>query len=101
MTSMDRIASLIEAGEIRTWADGFGVWHARVKNTYAFPMGVARLAIMHELQQRQGAPVAVPRLVVAERGETHDTYREGDDTDFAAVVADTWNANLRNPKEEI
>jgi hypothetical protein len=78
MADMERIAELIESGEIRTYADGFGAWHAVVRLSYAFPMGVAKQAIRCELQARapRGHVVPMPSVIRISNTDTHVTYRE-------------------------
>lgn len=49
---------------VTTWADSFGVWHARVH--YAVnrnPMAAAQVAMWREIEARQGEPAPVPTVV--------------------------------------
>jgi hypothetical protein len=74
--------------EIRTWADGFGVWHARVPVTdsrYRDAL-TAQAAIADELAQREG-PQFDRAMVLVERvsgGETTVVYREVTDVEVPA-----------------
>lgn len=61
---------------VTTWADGCGIWHARIDGLAIGTAGIgmdavrqrARRAIRRELQARQGAPLAPVRVrVVANR----------------------------------
>lgn len=72
-----RVARLVETGEVRTWADGFGTWHVRVPNG-SRSLTTARLAILRELQQRAARCVTVPlpRVAVVKVTETHTIFRE-------------------------
>jgi hypothetical protein len=46
---------------VTTWADGFGLWHARV--TYdRNPMAAAQVAIWKEIAARQGSEAPVPAV---------------------------------------
>lgn len=67
------LARDIESDRIRTWADGFGIWHASVSMDYANPARVARYAIRLELQARaaRGAYVDPPRVRLANDGPGH------------------------------
>ena len=70
----------IEDGLIIVWADGFGVWHARVAATYANPINVARLAIRLQLQDRAPRDTYVNTPAVTYTPEddtnTHFAYKE-------------------------
>lgn len=70
---------------VHTWADGFGIWHARVSRNAASPIIAARRALRDELQARESSstpvapwvwknPVHVPDYDDAET----IVYREGD-----------------------
>ena len=60
----------------QVWADGFGVWHARVPATPHRHEMTAYRAIRSELETRQSAPVPGFALeLVADDGVTL-TYRE-------------------------
>lgn len=84
MASDDTIRLAIDSGRVVTWADGFGRWYASVPATMAHPMGVAKLAIRLELQDREAAGPGkrVPLPVVEPVGPEYDddagrvTYRE-------------------------
>jgi uncharacterized lipoprotein YmbA len=67
-----------------TWANGFGVWHARVSRTAASPLIAARRALRDELQARESRSAPVDREIWMRpvRVPEHDTadtivYREG------------------------
>lgn len=69
---------------VTTWANGFGVWHARVSRHAASPLIAARRALRDELQARESASAPVAREVWMRpiRAPDLDTaetivYREG------------------------
>lgn len=77
-TKLTDIRALIESGDIRTYADSYGIWHAVVKRSYAHPMGVAKLATLCELIDRapRDADIPLPRVQAVSDSDTHTLYRE-------------------------
>lgn len=75
-----QIAHAIEEGRIIVWADGFGVWHAKVLKSYTHPIGTARLAIRLMLQERapRDTYVDLPEVVHTpeDSTDTHHAYKE-------------------------
>lgn len=67
------MAHAIEEGRVQVWADGFGLWHARVPLSMVFPMGAAKIAIRLALQERAPRDVQVPmpkvRLIARDTDE--------------------------------
>lgn len=80
MVSFGEVQSLMRAGRVRTWADGYGRWYALVPDEPA-AMAVARQAIRSELMEREGPQVAIPGVERVpdydERGRV--AYREAED----------------------
>lgn len=75
-----------------TWADGFGVWHAKVPAQPHRHEMTAYQAIRKELEARQGAPLpAFGLAVVSEDAETI-TYRESWDTPHSPTMAELAQA---------
>jgi hypothetical protein len=76
------MARTIEEGRIRVWADGFGIWHARVPLSMAFPMGAAKIAIRLALQERapRDEQVPMPHVRVVFRDEENNTVEYMEDT---------------------
>lgn len=72
------ISRQIQEGIIRLWADGYGVWHASVPLTFAFPKGAAKLAIRLALQER--APrdtwVSPPAVEFVGQDDERAEYKE-------------------------
>jgi hypothetical protein len=64
-------------GHIVTWADGFGVWHAKVDKTYSHPLGVARAILRVELQDR------APRDTFVDAPRVERTPEDDTDTQYA------------------
>lgn len=70
------------SGATRTWADGFGVWHARVPRAVDSPVDLARWALREELLARAARvdprvwlhPERVPEM----SDDTTVVFREAD-----------------------
>jgi hypothetical protein len=75
------IARHLEDGTFAAWADGFGVWHARVPKTMGAPYNAARYTVRLMLQERapRGAWIDPPSIT---RDPANDT-----DTGYAYVEA--------------
>jgi len=63
------VRGLMEAGEIRTWVDELGLWHADVSEYRAHSLEIARVAIRIELQDRaaHGTSVPLPQVRLVDR----------------------------------
>lgn len=46
--------------DLRTWADGYGVWHVRVPREVGTPEATAQRALRDELVARESAGTPVP-----------------------------------------
>jgi hypothetical protein len=76
---------MTKLANVTTWADGFGLWHARVPRHAASPLIAARHALRDELTARESASVPTARGLWMHPVRVHalDTdetivYREGD-----------------------
>lgn len=68
---------MTETVNVRTWANGFGTWHASVSKNADSPEMVAQAHIMAELLERKDIPRGlVPPVALVEKAETHWVYRE-------------------------
>lgn len=75
-----------EQPNVTTWADAFGVWHARV--TYdRNPMGAAQVAIWREIEARQGRPAPIPHVVEVEPGHWVEDVPPVDKPRLSALMA--------------
>lgn len=72
----------IQEGRVRVWADGFGIWHARVPLSMVHPMGAAKIAIRMALQERapRDEQVPMPHVRVVTRDEENNTVEYMEDT---------------------
>jgi hypothetical protein len=65
-----------EVKNVHTWADAFGIWHARV--TYSRnPMADAQVAMWHEIEARQGQDAPIPGVTLVRTWDDGSTeWRE-------------------------
>ncbi len=66
--------------EVTTWADGYGVWHATVSESFPDPKRIAFAAIAAEINSRQGEPfvdLVIKRRAGAPTGRLHYVETEG------------------------
>lgn len=78
-----------EQPNVTTWADAFGVWHARVEYDRN-PMAAAQLAMWREIEARQGQPAPIPTVVEVEPGHWVEEPEPRDMPRLSALMAEEW-----------
>lgn len=79
-----KVRALMDAGTVRTWADGFGVWHASMALAGTVRLvssrRLAAQAIRLELQDRapRDTHIPPPRMTVVSWSEGWIEYKEAD-----------------------